>query len=185
VGRWIKVSCESAARNNLAIKNEHSRSAERVRRTNRRPHKQRCTARRFCYFRGVDRTSPSSGLLRTGLALKLSQMQLATRSYLRDRTNQAIGTKIGYAIAVGLFGAAGVFYWLHVLLESQRCFVGSKSVTGCFPLSEPSAHTACGRCDLRSPSGEVSKACAASVSELGQPLARGCRGCVYRKPYLS
>jgi Putative Actinobacterial Holin-X, holin superfamily III len=53
--------------------------------------------------------APSSGLLRTGLALKLSQIKLATRSYLRDRTNQATGTVSSYAIAAGLFAAAGVF----------------------------------------------------------------------------
>jgi hypothetical protein len=51
----------------------------------------------------------SSGLLRAGLALKLSQIKLATRSYLRDRTNQATGTVSSYAIGAGLFAAAGVF----------------------------------------------------------------------------
>ena len=51
----------------------------------------------------------SSGLLRTGLALKLSQIKLATRSYLRDRTNQATGTVASYATAAGLFAAAGIF----------------------------------------------------------------------------
>jgi hypothetical protein len=59
----------------------------------------------------------SSGLLRTGLALKLSQIKLATRSYLRDRTSQATGTVTSYAVAVGLFAAAGIF-----LLAA--CFVG-------------------------------------------------------------
>ena len=39
VGLWIKVSCESAERNSLAIKSEHSRSAARVRRMNRRSNK--------------------------------------------------------------------------------------------------------------------------------------------------
>jgi hypothetical protein len=53
--------------------------------------------------------APSSGLLRTGLALKLSQIKLATRSYLRDRTNQATGTVSSYAVAAGLFAAAGIF----------------------------------------------------------------------------
>ena len=53
--------------------------------------------------------APSSGLLRTGLALKLSQIKLATRSYLRDRTNQATGTVASYATAAGLFAAAGIF----------------------------------------------------------------------------
>jgi hypothetical protein len=45
--------------------------------------------------------APSSSLLRTGLALKLSQIKLATRSYLRDRTNQATGTVASYAVAAG------------------------------------------------------------------------------------
>lgn len=53
--------------------------------------------------------APSSGLLRTGLALKLSQVKLATRSYLRDRTNQATGTVASYVLAAGLFAAAGIF----------------------------------------------------------------------------
>jgi hypothetical protein len=57
----------------------------------------------------LDMLAPSSGLLRTGLALKLSQIKLATRSYLRDRTNQATGTAASYAIAAGLFAAAGIF----------------------------------------------------------------------------
>ena len=53
--------------------------------------------------------APSSSLLRTGLALKLSHIKLATRSYLRDRTNQATGTVASYAVAAGLFAAAGIF----------------------------------------------------------------------------
>jgi hypothetical protein len=61
--------------------------------------------------------APSSSLLRTGLALKLSQIKLATRSYLRDRTSQATGTVTSYAIAAGLFAAAAIF-----LLAA--CFVG-------------------------------------------------------------
>lgn len=52
---------------------------------------------------------PSSDLLRAGLGLKLNQIKLATRSYLRDRTSQATGTVTSYAIAAGLFAAAGVF----------------------------------------------------------------------------
>jgi Putative Actinobacterial Holin-X, holin superfamily III len=66
--------------------------------------------------------APSSGLLRTGLALKLSQIRLATRSYLRDRTNQATGTVTSYAIAAGLFAAAGIFL-------IAACLVG---ITGLF-----------------------------------------------------
>ena len=53
--------------------------------------------------------APSIDLLRAGIGLKLSQVKLATRSYLRDRTNQATGTMASYAIAAGLFTAAGMF----------------------------------------------------------------------------
>jgi hypothetical protein len=53
--------------------------------------------------------APSSSLLRAGIGLKLSQIKLATRSYLRDRTNQATGTMASYAIAAALFAAAGIF----------------------------------------------------------------------------
>jgi hypothetical protein len=61
--------------------------------------------------------APSSGLLRAGLALKLNQIKLATRSYLRDRTNQATATVSSYAIAAGLFAVAGIFL-------IAACFVG-------------------------------------------------------------
>jgi hypothetical protein len=53
--------------------------------------------------------APSSGLVRTGLALKLGQIKLAVRSYLRDRASQATGTVKSYAVAAGLFAAAGIF----------------------------------------------------------------------------
>jgi hypothetical protein len=57
---------------------------------------------------GLSEMLAPSSLLRTGLALKLSQIKLATRSYLRDRTNQATGTVASYATAAaGLFAAAG------------------------------------------------------------------------------
>jgi hypothetical protein len=52
---------------------------------------------------------PSGGLLRAGFGLKLNQIKLATRSYLRDRTNQATGTVTSYAVAAGLFAAAAIF----------------------------------------------------------------------------
>jgi hypothetical protein len=56
-----------------------------------------------------DMLASSSGLLRAGLALKLNQIKLAARSYLRDRANQASDTFTSYAIAAGLFAAAGIF----------------------------------------------------------------------------
>jgi hypothetical protein len=52
---------------------------------------------------------PSRGLLSAGVELKLNQIKLAMRAYLRDRTNQATGTVTSYAIAAGLFTAAGIF----------------------------------------------------------------------------
>jgi hypothetical protein len=52
---------------------------------------------------------PSSDLLRAGIGLKLNQIKLATRSYLRDRTHQATGTMASYAIATALFAAAAIF----------------------------------------------------------------------------
>jgi hypothetical protein len=64
----------------------------------------------------------SSSLLRTGLALKLGQIKLATRSYLRDRTNQAIGSITSYAIAAGLFVAAGIFLIAACLVGTAALF---------------------------------------------------------------
>ena len=64
----------------------------------------------------------SSGLLRTGLALKLSQIKLATRSYLRDRTNQATSTVTDYAIAAGLFAAASIFLIAASLVSAAALF---------------------------------------------------------------
>src|ERR1700750_1440603 len=53
--------------------------------------------------------APSGDLLRAGIGLKVNQVKRATQSYLRDRTNHATGTVTSYAVAAGLFAAAGVF----------------------------------------------------------------------------
>jgi hypothetical protein len=66
--------------------------------------------------------APSSSLLRTGLALKLSQIKLATRSYLRDRTNQATGTVASYAVAAWLFAAGGIFLIAACLVGISALF---------------------------------------------------------------
>jgi hypothetical protein len=66
--------------------------------------------------------APSSDLLRTGIGLKLNQIKLATRSYLRDRTNQASGTITSYAVAAGLLGAAGVFLIAACLVGATALF---------------------------------------------------------------
>jgi Putative Actinobacterial Holin-X, holin superfamily III len=64
----------------------------------------------------------STGLLRTGLALKLNQIKRATRSYLRDRTNQATSTASSYAVAAGLFAAAGIFLIAALLVGATALF---------------------------------------------------------------
>ena len=66
--------------------------------------------------------APSSDLLRAGIGLKLNQIKLATRSYLRDRTNQASGTIASYAVAAGLFGAAGIFVIAACLVGATALF---------------------------------------------------------------
>lgn len=66
--------------------------------------------------------APSIDLLRAGIGLKLSQVKLATRSYLRDRTNQATGTMASYAIAAGLFTAAGIFLIAACLVGAMALF---------------------------------------------------------------
>jgi hypothetical protein len=53
--------------------------------------------------------APPGDLLRAGLGLKLNQIKRATRSWLRDRTHQATSSVTSYAVAAGLFAAAGIF----------------------------------------------------------------------------
>jgi hypothetical protein len=53
--------------------------------------------------------APSGELLRAGMALKLNHLKRAAQSYLRDRTHQATGHLTSYAVAAGLFAAAGLF----------------------------------------------------------------------------
>ncbi len=66
--------------------------------------------------------APSSELLRAGVGLKLNQMKRAARSYLRDRTNQAAGTVTSYAVAAGLFTAAGIFAIAACLVGMDALF---------------------------------------------------------------
>jgi len=66
--------------------------------------------------------APSGSLLRAGIGLKLSQIKLATRSYLRDRTNQATGTMTSYAIAAALFAAAGIFLIAACLVGTMALY---------------------------------------------------------------
>jgi hypothetical protein len=70
----------------------------------------------------LDMAAPLNGLLRAGLALKLNQIKLATRSYLRDRTNQAMDTVTSYAVAAALFAAAGIFLIAACLVALTALF---------------------------------------------------------------
>ena len=70
----------------------------------------------------LDMAAPLNGLLRAGLALKLNQIKLATRSYLRDRTNQAMDTVTSYAVAAALFAAAGIFLIAACLIALTALF---------------------------------------------------------------
>ena len=81
----------------------------------------------------------SSGLLRTGLALKLNQIKRATRSYLRDRANEATGTATSYAVAAGMFATAGIFLIAALLVGVTALFRWLKSTTDCFRHSARSA----------------------------------------------
>ena len=65
---------------------------------------------------------PSSGLLRAGVGLKLNQIKLATRSYLRDRTDQATSAVTAYAVAAGLFTAAGIFLIAALFVGAAALF---------------------------------------------------------------
>ena len=66
--------------------------------------------------------APSGDLLRVGFGLKFNQVKRATHSYLRDRTNQATGTVTAYAVAAGLFAAAGVFLIAATLVGATALF---------------------------------------------------------------
>ena len=77
--------------------------------------------------------APSSDLLRAGLGLKLNQVKRATRSYLRDRTNQATGSVTSYAVAAGLFAVSGIFLIAACLVGLAALFRWVQIHYGMFP----------------------------------------------------
>jgi len=77
--------------------------------------------------------APSSDLLRAGLGLKLNQVKRATRSYVRDRTNQATGTATSYAVAAGLFAASGIFLIAACLVGLAALYRWVQIHYGMFP----------------------------------------------------
>ncbi|QND75713.1 phage holin family protein [Tardiphaga robiniae] len=60
--------------------------------------------------------------MRTGLALKLNQVKRATSSYIRDRSEQTQGIAVSYAVAAGLYAAAGVFLIATLLVGATALF---------------------------------------------------------------
>jgi putative superfamily III holin-X len=81
----------------------------------------------------TDMLAPSSDLLRAGVGLKLNQVKRATRSYVRDRTSQATGTVTSYAVAAGLFAAAGIFLVAACLVGIIALFRWVELEYGMFP----------------------------------------------------
>ncbi|WP_441240278.1 phage holin family protein [Tardiphaga sp. 768_D3_N2_1] len=64
----------------------------------------------------------ASALVRTGLTLKLNQVKRATSSYIRDRSEQTQGIAVSYAVAAGLYAAAGVFLIATLLVGAAALF---------------------------------------------------------------
>jgi hypothetical protein len=80
-----------------------------------------------------------SALLRTGLALKINQVKRATSSYARDRVEQSQGAAISYAVAGGLYAAAGIFAIALVLVGATALFRWVEINYGLFPAFGASA----------------------------------------------
>ena len=114
--------------------------------------------------------SLSSGLLRAGLALKLSQIKLAMRSYLRDRIHQATDAVVSYAIAAGLLAAAGVFLIAACLVGMAALFHWIEIRYGLFPAFGADRRVAACRCgDLRRHGRRTVETPGAAVSTADQP----------------
>jgi hypothetical protein len=64
----------------------------------------------------------SSGLLQAGLALKINQIKRATTSYAHDRVAQGQGIVASYAVAAGLYAAAGIFLIAAALVGITALF---------------------------------------------------------------
>lgn len=64
----------------------------------------------------------SGSLLQAGLALKINQVKRAASSYARDRAAQGQGIVTSYAVAAGLYAAAGIFLIAAVLVGVTALF---------------------------------------------------------------
>lgn len=54
-------------------------------------------------------SNPVMSLLQTGISLKMAQLRGAVDTYISDRGNQGREIAVSYAVAAGLYAAAGVF----------------------------------------------------------------------------
>lgn len=75
----------------------------------------------------------AAALLRTGLTLKLDQVKRATASYVRDRSEQTQGIAVSYAMAAGLYAAAGIFLIATLLVGAAALFRWVEMNYGLFP----------------------------------------------------
>lgn len=64
----------------------------------------------------------AAALVRTGLALKLNQVKRAASSYVHDRAEQTQGVAVSYAVAGGLYAAAGIFLIATLLIGATALF---------------------------------------------------------------
>jgi hypothetical protein len=65
--------------------------------------------------------------------MKLNRVKRATRSYMRDRADQATGTATSYAVAAGLYAAAGIFLLAACLVGLFALFRWIELSYGRFP----------------------------------------------------
>jgi hypothetical protein len=77
--------------------------------------------------------APPGDLLRAGFEMKLNRVKRATSSYMRDRAQQATGTVTSYAVAAGLYAAAGVFLIAACLVGLTALFRWIEITYGLFP----------------------------------------------------
>jgi hypothetical protein len=77
--------------------------------------------------------APPGDLLRAGFEMKLNRVKRATRSYMRDRADQATGTATSYAVAAGLYAAAGVFLLAACMVGLFALFRWIELTYGRFP----------------------------------------------------
>ncbi|CCE02334.1 conserved hypothetical protein [Bradyrhizobium sp. STM 3809] len=71
--------------------------------------------------------------MRLGLEQRLNRVKRATQAYMRDRARQATGTVTSYAVAAGLFAAAGIFLIAACIVGLDALFRWVEMKWGLFP----------------------------------------------------